>query len=175
MEIRDVMRFLTVTIGSCGLLLLSHGAAAQLLIGTGTTPALEQQIVDQSERWADAIEQNDLETIDALMAEDFVLVQATPQGIAMVGKATQLKTLERRSAAVSGAARMLGGITVRTHGGDMAILTAVATYSAEGTTGEPLTTQAVITEVWTDDGAGWKISHFQLLTGPLPGPTEPTE
>lgn len=165
MEMRDVMRFLTVTIGSCGLLLLSHGAAAQL-IGTGTTSALEQQIVDQSERWADAIEQNDLETIDALMAEDFVLVQATPRGIAMVGKATQLENLERRSAAVSGAARMLDQITVRTHGGDMAILTAVATYSAEGTNGEPLTTQAVITEVWTDDGAGWKISHFQPLTGP---------
>jgi uncharacterized protein (TIGR02246 family) len=161
------MRSLAAVLVVAGTALFPPTLEAQL-IATGPATPLEERIIELSEAWATAVAENDLETIEAFMADDFLLVQATPRGIAIVGKDTQLENLRRRPAGAPAAARTLEQITVRTYGGDTAILTAVATYSAQGSAPgiEPLTTQAVITEVWTNDGAGWRLSHFQPLTGP---------
>jgi hypothetical protein len=45
--------------------------------------------------------------------------------------------------------------------GNVAILTAVATFAAETPAGGVQRTQGLISEVWVNMGGRWRLTHFQ--------------
>jgi ketosteroid isomerase-like protein len=128
--------------------------------GRGAAPAsVEQQVLQASSEWADALYRNDLDAIDGLLADDFITVRMTQTGgVALVEKKPQLENLRQTAATRQRAVRTLERVRVRTYG-QVAILTALASYKAGEGVGQ--STQAVISEVWVNTGGRWRLTHFQ--------------
>jgi ketosteroid isomerase-like protein len=125
--------------------------------GAAPNASVEQQVVEASNEWADALYRNDVEAIDRLLAEDYITIQMTPTGgVALIEKVPQLDNLRQTAATRQRAVRPLDRVRVRVYGNE-AILTAAAAYKAAG--GE--STQAIISEVWVNAAGRWRLSHFQ--------------
>jgi uncharacterized protein (TIGR02246 family) len=127
--------------------------------------AVDAQIVAASNAWAEALQNRDVETVDRVLADDFVMIQAAPTGVALVGKTMQLEGMRKNLVAGGRVDRQLDRIRIKNYG-NIAILTAVATYRGSNDTGAKLAMQAVISEVWVRDGGPWRLSHFQTTTVP---------
>ena len=55
--------------------------------------------------------------------------------------------------------------------GNVAVLTALATYKQSGPRRDGVTSRAVITEIWVNDKGQWRLAHFQ----PTDVPAKPHE
>jgi ketosteroid isomerase-like protein len=131
--------------------------------GPAQTPD-QGAVLQASSAWALAMQKNDYDAMGRLMADDFTTIQQTSTSAVLLNKAQQLEALRQSAAVRAGAQRTLDNATVRIHG-TVGILTAIATYSAQTAQG-PLKTQALITEVWVNEGGAWRMSHFQAATAP---------
>lgn len=136
----------------------------------GEQPAsssLEVQILQVSQAWFTAVGRRDVDALDRLMVDDFLSIQQAPSGVAVITKDTQLDAL-RKNPVGTALERDLSAIRVRGYG-DTAILTALATFTAQGAGGQTQKSGAMIVEVWVREGAAWRLSHFQTTDVPARG------
>jgi ketosteroid isomerase-like protein len=133
-------------------------ASAQSAGGGPVRP--EGQVIAASDAWAQALQKNDLQAIDRLLTDDFTAIQQTPDGILTFSKATQLDALKKTATTRPRMERQLSQTKVKMLG-EVAILTAAATYKGTDPNGSPLSTQGVITEVWVRQNGAWRMTYFQ--------------
>ncbi len=117
-----------------------------------------------SNAWALAVLRNDFDAVTRLLADDFTTVQQTPTSVVLLNKTQQLEVLRQSTQTRPEAQRTLENASVRIHG-TVGILTAIATYTGKTAQG-PLRTQALITEIWVNEGGTWRMTHFQAATAP---------
>lgn len=128
------------------------------------SPSVEQQVVQASQQWFEALSRGDAAALDQFETSDFIAIQQSPQGIVMTAKTAQLETLKKGTNRVK-LQRQLGGVRVRSYG-NVAVLTAIATFRGEDTSGTPINSQAFTSEVWVSEGGRWRVAHFQPINTP---------
>jgi ketosteroid isomerase-like protein len=122
---------------------------------------IEKEVLAASTAWADALYRQDVDALERILADDYVTIQVTPTGTALVEREVQLALVRKAPASSIRAPRELTRVRVRTYGGTVAILTGVATYRTPTAGGPGQVAQAVIAEVWVKSGGSWRLSHFQ--------------
>ena len=133
-------------------------------------PPSESPVVMASEQWFEAISRGDVKALEDLELDNFLSFQQTARGLTMTTKQAQLDQLRTGSPANRvKLQRELGSTRIRTYG-NVAIMTAVATYRGQDASGKSIVTQALVTEIWVNEAGKWRISHFQPFTiPPRPG------
>ena len=130
--------------------------------GPGGPVLPEATVIAASDAWAQALQKNDVEAIDRLLTDDFITIQQTPDGVATISKPVQLDALKKTATTRPRLERQLSQTKVKMLAdGNVAILTAVASYKGTDPNGAPLATQGVITEVWVRQGGTWRMTYFQ--------------
>ena len=127
--------------------------------GTGPVKA-DAQVIAASEAWSQALQKNDLETIERMLTDDFASIQQTPEGVISIGKTAQLEMLKKSATTRPRLDRQLSKTQVKMIG-DVAILTSAATYSGTDPAGKPVSTQGVVMEVWVRQNGMWRMTHMQ--------------
>lgn len=97
--------------------------------------------------------------VDRLLSDDFISIQQSGNSLGLIEKQVQLDSLRKAGASQPKTTRELSRTRVRTYG-NVAILTAVATYVAELPSGVTRT-QGLVAEVWVNAGGQWRLAHFQ--------------
>jgi ketosteroid isomerase-like protein len=120
----------------------------------------DAQVLAASDAWAQALQKNDIDTIERLLADDFMSIQQTPEAVVSFGKAAQIESLKKTAATRPRLERQLSKTQVKMLG-EVAILTAGATFKGTDASGAPLSTQGVIMEVWVRQNGTWRLTHFQ--------------
>ena len=140
--------------------MLSVGMIASL-DGQGAAPArAEAQVIAASDAWAQALQKNDIETIERLLTDDFMSIQQTPEAVVSITKAAQIDALKKTAATRPRLERQLSKSQVKMLG-DVAILTGAATFKGTDASGAAVSTQGVIMEVWVRQNGTWRLTHFQ--------------
>lgn len=124
---------------------------------------VEQQVIRASNEWADALSRGDLEAVDRLLADDFITIQQTTGGVVLLEKPVQMDMLRKNAANRPALRRELNRAKVRNYG-NVAVLTAVATFEGTRASGDAVASQAVISEVWVNERGRWRLAHFQPTT-----------
>jgi ketosteroid isomerase-like protein len=127
---------------------------------TGPQPSVEQQVLQASREWADALSRNDVEAVDRLLADDAITIQQSGNNLALIEKPVQLESLRKAGASRPKSKRELSRVRVKNYG-NVAILTALASYEAQLPNGGQQRSQGLICEVWVNVGGGWRLTHFQ--------------
>ncbi len=109
----------------------------------------------------------DLPAIQRLQTADFLTIQQSRAGVAIVGATQQLETLRKAGPSAPILGRELASPTVRRYG-SVAVLTAVGTFRT--LSDKPEMSQAVVTEVWVEEGGSWRVAHFQTTELPSKRP-----
>jgi ketosteroid isomerase-like protein len=135
-------------------------SASQARRGAQPRANIEEQVLQASNAWADALYRNDVEAVDRLLADDFVTIQQAGTSMALIEKSVQLDSLRKTGASRPKFKRQLSRTRVKSFG-NVAILTALASYEIESATAPPQKAQALISEVWVNSGGMWRLTHFQ--------------
>jgi ketosteroid isomerase-like protein len=165
----SICRLLTTAL----LISLPAAAAAQIVtvpFGKKPPPAkispLEREILDAGNAWVDAVTRGDLVALRQLETADFLMIQETKQGVAIVTRGKEKKTSQPSSAQRPKVERTLDRVRIRQYG-DVVVLTAVATYRSRSGSGRVESNQAVISEIWVKQDGAWRLSHFQPTKIPI--------
>lgn len=143
-------------------------ATSQVVLPSSAQPTIERQILNVSTEWFDALMAQDYDALDRLQLDEFVTVQQTATGVALIGKANQLEALKKSGEPRRKLQRELSAVRVRLFG-NVAILTAVATFVEVGENTARKPSQGVTTEVWVNEGGRWRLAHFQPTAVLIPG------
>lgn len=143
----------------CVLAVLGAGLLAQPSPAAGQGN-VEQQVLRASEAWFTALMAGDLEALNRLQTDDFLTIQQGRGAVAVVTKAQQMENLRKAGADRPTFERSLSAVKVRQYG-EVAVLTALATYRQGGPRRDAATSRAVITEVWVSENGRWRLAHFQ--------------
>ena len=129
-----------------------------------STASIDQQVIQASQEWFDALNRGDVEVLERVELNDFLAIQQSPQGIAVASKNDQIAGVRKSTNRVK-VARELAETQVRKYG-NVAILTGVATYRGTTSAGRSLNSQAFTSEVWVNEGGKWRLAHFQPMAVP---------
>lgn len=140
--------------------------AGQVLLPRSQVQIFEQGVLRASHEWFRALMSADLETIDRLETDDFLAVQRTSTGVAVVAKERQLQGLRETSSNGPRFERELLNVKVRRYG-TVAVLTGLATFRGR-LDDKPVVSRAVVSEVWVSEAGGWRLAHFQTTDVPAP-------
>lgn len=143
----------------CLLAMLGATLAAQQPPATGQG-SVEQQVVQASNEWFEALMAGDLDRLDRLQTDDFLTVQQGRGAVAVVGKGQQMENLRKAGTNRPKFERSLSAVKVRERG-SIAILTALATYHQPGPRRNTAISRAVVSEVWVHEQGRWRLWHFQ--------------
>ena len=130
----------------------------------------QQQVLAASNEWFAALMAGDLNALDRLQTDDFLAIQQGRGAVAVVTKAQQMENLRKSGADRPTFERALNAVKVREYG-NVAVLTALATYKQSGPRRDGAMSRAVISEVWVNEKGRWRLAHFQ----PTDVPAKPRE
>ena len=118
---------------------------------------IERQVLDSHKAWFEAFDRGDVEAIDRMETDDFVLVN----GDRIVDKQQQLENIRT---GFGGGAEMTRVVGLHSFSlmGDAAVITGVQ-YSSSQAGGDSI----VFTEVWMRGDAGWKVTLAHFSPGGL--------
>jgi ketosteroid isomerase-like protein len=178
--LRVLLKPLCVTLYVTGFVLLYSGITAGAAGQRRQTPAapppsVEQQVLQASSEWADAASKNDVEALDRLLADDYVTIQQTGNSLGLIEKPVQLDSARKAAVAPTKTTRALSRVRVKVYG-NVAILTALASYETQVAAGGVQRTQGFVSEVWVNIGGRWRLTHFQPTLQVVPrsgGPGAP--
>lgn len=129
--------------------------------------AADQEVIAASNAWFDALAKRDATALDRLLAPDFLTIQVGPRGVGVIGKAAQVDSVRKGGGIPPSTRRTLSRVQVRTYG-TTAMLTAVAAFEADGPAGAKLRNNAMISELWVNQGGQWRLAHYQPTNAPPP-------
>lgn len=152
----------------CILAVLGAALPAQQPPAAGQS-SVEQQVLQASNDWFDALMAGDIDRLDRLQADDFLTIQQGRGAVAVVDKAQQMENLRKAGTNRPKFERSLSAVKVRERG-SIAVLTALATYRQPGPRRDTATSRAVISEVWVNDQGRWRLWHFQPTDVPANPP-----
>lgn len=123
------------------------------------------QIVRVSNEWFGAFSRADADAFDRMVTDDFMCIQQQPNGVAVITKSDQMENLRKTPTGRAPIQRELRAVRVRAYG-DVAILTAFATFRGRDPAGKEVVSLAVISEVWLQQSGHWRLTHFQITDVP---------
>lgn len=159
----------TIRLSALAVILVSMAPERAAARGQGqrspSVPAIQQQVHDASQRWFESVAKGDAAALRELETEDFMSIQLLPQGLTVTGKPAQLQALQAGGPRALTVSRELSSVKVRTYG-NVAVLTAVATFRGADATGKTIGGQAMTSEIWVNAAGQWRIAHFQPMNIP---------
>jgi ketosteroid isomerase-like protein len=147
------------------LLLLVCATTSPAQTRTGNSGLIEQQVLAASVQWFDAVVRHDAGALERLLADDFVTLQPSPAGVGIGDKSSQLKAAAQPGGLPPTLRRSLTRTQVRRYG-NIFFLTALARFQADGPSGTPTSNEALISELWRNEGGRWRLSHYQTTIAP---------
>ena len=160
------------------LIVLPSAAVAQTVIAPfrkkpppQTLSPLERELLAAGDAWVDAVTRGDMQALRQLETTDFLMIQETRQGVAIVTRGKEKEATQASSAQPPKVERTLDRVRTRQYG-DVVVLTAVAAYRTHSGSGRVQSNQAVITEIWVKQDGSWRLSHFQPTKIPMAAATK---
>lgn len=131
--------------------------------------SVEQQVLQASNEWFEALMAGDIDRLDRLQTDDFLTVQQGRGAVAVVGKGQQMENLRKAGSNRPKFERTLSAVKVREYG-NVAVLTALSTYRQPGPRRDAVLSRAVVTEIWVNEQGRWRLCHFQPTDVPANPP-----
>jgi ketosteroid isomerase-like protein len=147
------------------LIALAGATRSPAQIRAGNTSSVEQQVLAASAQWFEAVVRRDESALERLLADDFVTLQPAPAGLGIGNKPSQLKAAAQPGGLPPTLRRGLTHTQVRCYG-SVCFLTALATFQVDGAPGTPVANEALISELWRNEGGRWRLSHYQTTVTP---------
>lgn len=146
-------------------LVLSGLAVAQ------TNKKVEEEVLKLEKEWFEAYLRSDVDTVDRIEADDFLVITATSQGYSpkerqMSGIRSRTEAVRKRLASVT---RSLDQVKIRTYE-NVAIINGINIQTRPDDTGKTSTTKAVYTSVWMKREGRWRVVNSQFTDLPEPKP-----
>ena len=172
MDAKFAGSLLSARLGAAGAMvlvtLLVGGAAprvmGQVIRSPGASDSSDQDVVQTSHSWFAALMNADLDLLDRLETDDFLMVQKTATGVAVVDKKGQLESLAKAPSDRPRFERELLNVKVRRYGA-VAVLTALARFRGH-LNEKPVFSQTVESEVWFFEAGRWRLAHYQTTDAP---------
>jgi ketosteroid isomerase-like protein len=127
----------------------------------------EQEILKLEKEWYDAFLRTDVDTMDRIEADDFIIITATTE--VPVTKERQLANIRARSESarkrMDSMTRGLGQVKIRTYG-NVAIVNGVQTQTSPDGTEGTRSRKSSYTGVWVERDGRWRIVNAQWTDFP---------